>query len=166
MALPACTGGGPGPAGTTPPSPAPSGPATEPASPGSSPQSRRPSPRPSAEVETISAAGGTYYAIVDRADPRHATLTVDVVQFFTGAAAARACAQDGIPDQHGALCHAYYIRDRSRRQQTLPIRPDAPVTAGCGDAGSPTSRTVAPGRLVRLTIAHGVVTRLDETCLP
>ena len=121
---------------------------------------------PPPEAETIGAAGGTYYALVDRTDPRHATLTVDVVQFFTGAPAARACAQDGVPDQHGLLCHAYYVRDRSLRLSTLSVRPDA-VTAGCGGRSS-TFRAAPPPRhqLVRLSVAHGVGTRLDEICLP
>ncbi len=122
--------------------------------------------RPTPEAETIGTAG-TYYALVDRADPRHGTLTVDVVQFFTGAPAARACAQDGVPDQHGLLCHAYYLRDRSLRLTTLSVRPDA-VTAGCGSSRSSTFRRAPPARhdLVRLGVARGVVTRLDEICLP
>ena len=98
----------------------------------------RPTPStapPTPEAETLGAAGGTYYALVDRADRRHATLTVDIVQFFTGAPAARACAQDGVPDQHGLLCHAYYVRDRSLRLSTLSVRPDA-VTTGCGSRSS------------------------------
>jgi hypothetical protein len=121
---------------------------------------------PSPEAETIAAGGGTYYALVDRADPRRATVTVDVVQFFTGPPAARACAQDGVPDQHGLLCHAYYVRDRSIRLSTVSVRPDA-VTVGCSGR-STIFRTAPPARhqLVRLGVGHGVVTRLDEICLP
>jgi len=75
-------------------------------------------------------------------------------------------AQDGVPDQHGLLCHAYYVRDRSLRLSTLSVRPDA-VTTGCGSRSS-TFRRTPPARhdLVRLSVAHGVVTRLDEICLP
>jgi hypothetical protein len=145
-ALFACTGGGSG-----PPTGTPTGTA-----------------QPSPEAETIGSGGGSYYALVDRADPRRARLTVDVVQFFTGAPAARACAQDGVPDQHGALCHAYYVRNRSRRLSTLTVRPDAAVTAGCDGRRSSTFRSAppAPHHLVRLTVARGVAVRIDEICLP
>jgi hypothetical protein len=124
--------------------------------------------RPTPAAETVDPAGGTYYALVDRADPRRATLTVDVVQFFTGAPAERACAQDGVPDQHGLLCHAYYVRDRSLRLTTLTVRPDVPVTTGCSGGRSSTFRSGPPARhhLFRLTVARGAVTRLTEICLP
>jgi hypothetical protein len=147
VALSACTAGGSGPSTLTPGTPTGTA-------------------RPTPEAETIGAGGGTYYGLVDRADPRHATLTIDVVQFFTGAPATRACAQDGVPDQHGLLCHAYYVRDRSLRLSTLSVRPDA-VTTRCGGRSS-TFRNAPPARhqLVRLRVARRVVTRLDEICLP
>lgn len=124
-------------------------------------------------MEAIEGGAGDYYVLVQQADPSRSSLTVDVVQFLTGAAAARACAQDGVPDQRGALCHDYYIRDRSRRLWTVPIGPGATLVVragGCGPARSTTLRGVAAElgqhRLFRLRLARGAGTGLAEACTP
>ena len=79
---------------------------------------------------------GSYDVFVRRVDPAHATMTVNPVQYLTGTAAARACAEDGVPDQHGVLCHDFYIRDRSSRLWTVTLDAGVSirVSAGCGPA--------------------------------
>ncbi len=133
------------------------------------------SPMPSSPpaAETIHDGAGSYYVLVERADPSRSTLTVDVVQFFSGAAAARACAQDGVPDQRGALCHDYYIRDRSSRLWTVPVGTAADLVVrdgGCGRARSTTLRGIAAElgrhRLFRLHVNGGLGTAVDEACTP
>lgn len=123
-----------------------------------------------AAVETISGGSGSYYVLVERADPGRSSVSVDVVQFFRGADAARECARDGVPDQRGPLCHAYYIRDRSSRLWTVPIGARADIAGGCGPVRPTTLRAVAAGlgqhRLFRLDLAHGVGTVLIEACTP
>jgi hypothetical protein len=123
--------------------------------------------------EVIHDGVGSYYVLVQRADPVRSSVTVDPVQFFSGAAAARACVQDGVPDQHGALCHAYYIRDRSSRLWTVPMGAGAELvlrSGGCGPARSTTLRDIAAElgrhRLFRLHLAGGVGVALDEACAP
>jgi hypothetical protein len=156
VTLTGCAGGGSGPAAP---------PASDRAA--ASTDTARPGPTPDPEAETIRATGGSYYAQVERVDPRDATLTVDVLQFYSGAAAARACAQDGVPDQGGALCHAYYIRNRSGRLDTVRVLPDAVIIVGCGAARSSSSHALpGPDRLVRLTIAGGTARRVEQVCLP
>jgi hypothetical protein len=142
---------------------------TLPAAP-SAPASSRPSP---AAVETINGGAGSYYVLVERADPDRSSLTVDVVQFFSGTAAARECARDGVPDQRGALCHAYYLRDRSSRLWTVPVSTGAALVlhaGACGPARSTTLRGIAAElarhRLFRLHVTRGVGTGLDEACTP
>jgi hypothetical protein len=60
-----------------------------------------------------------------RVDPAARAVTVDVIQFLTGDAAARAAAEDGaeVPPPND-----YYIRDASSRLRTLPTAPGAPIT--------------------------------------
>lgn len=123
-----------------------------------------------AAVEGIDGGSGNYFVLVERADASHSALTVNVVQFFTGAAAARECVRDGVPDQGGALCHDYYIRDRSSRLWTVPVDPGADLVVGCRPARSTTLRGVAAElgrhRLFRLHLVRGVGTGLDEDCTP
>ena len=123
------------------------------------------------DAEALGPAG-SYDVLVRRVDPAHATMTVDPVQYLTGAAAARACAEDGVPDQHGALCHDFYIRDRSSRLWTVPLDAGMAirVSAGCGptrpvDIGGLASN-LAGHSLFRLDIARGSVARLTERCTP
>lgn len=129
-------------------------------------------PDAAADPEVISAAG-RWHVLVRQVDPAAGTVTVDAVQLFTGAAAGRACAEDGVPGHRGGLCDAYYLRDRSPRRWTLPVRPDAAVTLLAGPCAGPrpaTLRQVAGGlarhRFFRLTTAAGRVTHLTETCPP
>jgi hypothetical protein len=124
-------------------------------------------------METIHDGAGSYYVLVDRADPGRSSLTVDVVQFFRGVAAARECARDGVPDQRGSLCHDYYIRDRSSRLWTVPVSAGAALVVrvgGCGPARPSTLRGIAAelgrNRLFRLHLSGGAGTELDEACTP
>jgi hypothetical protein len=69
---------------------------------------------------------GEYAAYVTAIDPAHATVTFDVFEWFTGAAAQQACTQDGNPGPWPAeLCNDYYIRDRNVVLRTLPVAPQA-----------------------------------------
>ena len=120
------------------------------------------------DAEIISNAG-RYDVLVQRVGPTRGTVTVDPVRYFTGAGAARACAEDGVPNQHGALCRDFYIRDRSRRLWTVPLSADVNVAVGgCGPARSVAIRDLVPDlarhRLFRLDLSGGLVTRLTESC--
>lgn len=124
-------------------------------------------------METIHDGTGSYFVSVDRTDPARSSLTVNVLQFYSGAAAARECARDGVPDQRGLLCHDYYIRDSSSRLWTVPVSAGAHFVVrvgGCGPARPSTLRGIAAelgrNRLFRLRLSGGVGTGLDEACIP
>ena len=53
-----------------------------------------------------------------------ATITFDLIQFFTGEAATKAAAEDG---QGSPAPNDYYIRNVNPRLRTLPVRADAPI---------------------------------------
>lgn len=161
LALSACApapGAPSGPGGSSVPSGAPSG------APGSG--------RSAVDPEVIS-GDGRWHVLVWEVDPAAGTVNVDAVQLFTGAAAGRACAEDGVPGHRGGLCDAYYLRDRSPRRWTLPVDPDATVTLlarPCAGPRPATLRQVAGGlarhRFFRLATAAGRVTHLTESCPP
>lgn len=140
------------------------------ATPGDRPAGTDPEGAAGADPEAVGGAVGRRHGLVRRVDPAAGTVTVDVVQLFTGAAAGRACAEDGVPGHRGGLCDAYYLRDRSPRLHTLPVAAGAAVAVlGRGCATRPaTLGQVAAGldrhRLYRFDTAGGRVTALTATC--
>lgn len=81
-------------------------------------------------VETASEVPGTAPAGAGLADGDHVgvlrsvapgRVTVLVVDWFEGAAAATACREDGVPDSGTAWCNEYYVRDGGERTATLPV---------------------------------------------
>lgn len=112
-----------------------------------------PAPAPTAAAQT-DLADGVHVAHIVRVDPAAAAVTVDVVQFLTGDAAARAAAQDGaeVPPPND-----YYIRNANSRVRALPVASDAPITVnvlGAQESGSAT--TNIPKTLGELAAAHGL----------
>lgn len=92
------------------------------------------------DAEALGSAG-SYDAFVRRIDPAHATMTVNPIQYLTGAAATKACAEDGVPDQHGALCHEFYIRGRSSRLWTVPFDAGVVIWVHAPGVGRPDPST-------------------------
>jgi spore germination protein GerM len=123
-------------------------------------------------------ADGRYPVLVKSVDAAHRTMLVDVVEFFTGAAAARAAAQDHAPDVPPP--NDYWIRNSSTQLRRLPIAPGAVITVntlGASWSGSAVknvrvtlSRLAAlkglDGSLFWITLDHGQVTRIAQQYLP
>lgn len=128
-----------------------------------------PAPLRAQAIAPEAVGAGRQHVLVRRVDPAASTVTVDVVQLLTGPAAARACAEDGVPAHRGGLCDTYYLRDRSPRLATLPVRPGADVRAGsCTGPRPATLRQLAAGlprhRFFRLEFTAGAVTGLAPVC--
>ncbi|WP_157845246.1 hypothetical protein [Pseudofrankia saprophytica] len=69
---------------------------------------------------------GEYAAYVTAVDPVKATVTFDVVEWFTGTAAQQACTEDGDPGPWPAeRCNDYYLRNSNAVPRTLPVAPKA-----------------------------------------
>lgn len=105
-------------------------------------------------------------------------MTIDVVQFFTGDAAASAAAEDGsseVPPPSD-----YWIRNENDRLRTLPVAPDAEVTTNTltsSETGDATKDVrVSLERLASfrslgaalfwITVANATVVRINEQYLP
>ncbi|WP_436536137.1 hypothetical protein [Actinoplanes sp. HUAS TT8] len=131
-----------------------------------------PSPSPSPH-ESSPAPSGTQYGYITAVDTARRTVTYDKIDWFTGAAAAKACAADGVAPGDGARCHDYYIRNHNRLLRTVSLSPTAKLTLQ-----SPNDILVQleislaelaaehDNRLFILTFTSGAVSRVAEQFLP
>jgi hypothetical protein len=129
-------------------------------------------------VVTSSAAAppplaGEQHAFVRAVDPGRRTVTIDVVDWYTGQAAVKACAEDGKTSAGAPFCKVYYYRNRNPLQRTIPVAADAAITvvrygtAGV-DTDSPATLADLSSRLdlFQLRVDGGVVTSLAQVYLP
>jgi hypothetical protein len=104
-------------------------------------------------------------------------LTIDVVQFFTGSAAADAAKQDGAAEVPPP--NDYWIRNANKLLRTLPIATDATITVNTlagetsGDSAKDVSVTLAQlagynlaNHLFWVTVDNGTITKIAEQFLP
>lgn len=173
LAFTGCGGTTPAARPTTPPPVTTAPPATTAPPPtGAAPTPRR-SPTPATDL-----ADGTYYAYFKSIDLGTRTVVVDVVQFLTGEAAAKAAREDGKEADND-----YYVRNTNPKLRTLTFVPFPPIVVNTltadetGDATKDTTITVerfdgyfglgeAQSRLYTFTLAGDAVTRIHEVYLP
>jgi hypothetical protein len=153
---PAGSGGGGGVATTAAPTPTAAAPATS---------------------EPAVLEDGRHPVYLKTVDSGRRTITFDLVQLFTGDAAARAAAEDG---KESPPPNDIYIRNVNARLRTLPVAADAPITANTLTAQSSGSATKdVPLTLDELagyfptaadpfwiTVQGGQVTRMAQQYLP
>ncbi|BEP15273.1 hypothetical protein acdb102_35840 [Acidothermaceae bacterium B102] len=126
-------------------------------------------------------ADGRYPALLKHIDGPRRTVTVDVVQWFSGKAVAAAKKQDGVSPSEAPF--DFYVRNANPRLRTLAVAGDAPITVNvlASSAGdSPNSSTDVPRQwqtfarydkylgytLVWITMRHNIVQKLSEQYLP
>jgi len=98
---------------------------------------------------------GVHYAYLTRADPRARTVTFDLVAWYWGAAAKRACRQDRQPPSDTEWCNDYYYRNRSHRLRTVSVARNLSL-----------DRLAGRTRPFRIRFSGGIVTRLSEVYIP
>ncbi len=164
----------------TPPTSSPSPTGAAPSTVSSAPQSPSTSSAPASSASSTGAAlaDGRHAARITAVDPGRRLVTVDVVQFFTGKAAASAAAADHASEVPPP--NDYWIRNSSPALRTLYVSSTAPITVnvlGAAVTGSVTQNLqVSLSRLAGLsglsdglfwlTSEHQVVTRIAEQYLP
>jgi hypothetical protein len=134
-----------------------------------------PSASPSAEAGGL--VDGKHPANIATVDVYGRKLTIDVVQFFTGSAAAEAAREDGASEVPPP--NDYWIRNANKLLRTLPVAADATITvntlAGETSGNSAKDETVSleqlagynlAGHLFWLTVDGGTITRIAEQFLP
>jgi hypothetical protein len=129
----AACGGIPPSAPPAPSAPAPTQPSSAPAKPPPPSPSPSPSPKSDKGVKTekqrlprtpeqpATNLFGTRYAYVTSS--RGNRVTFDLVEFYGGKAATKACAEDGVTSREGVWCAEYYIRNKNPRLRWLGADP-------------------------------------------
>jgi hypothetical protein len=134
-----------------------------------------PSATPSAESGAL--ANGKHPAYLTGVDVAGAKVTVDVVQFFTGSAAAEAAKQDGATEVPPP--NDYWIRNANKLLRTLPVAADATITVNtlAGETSGNSAKDVTvdlaqlagynlANHLFWVTVEDGRITRIAEQFLP
>ena len=133
-------------------------------------------PAPTAATPTTSEpvvlADGRHPVYLKTVDPGRPTITFDLIQFFTGEAAAKAAAEDG---EESPPPNDYYVRNVNPKLRTLPVRADATITAN-QVAGSNQDVLVSLAKLATftqdrspvfwITVEQGQVTKIAQQFQP
>jgi hypothetical protein len=129
-------------------------------------------------TEPVVLADGRHPVYLKTVDPGQQTITFDLIQFFTGAAATKAAAED---NKESPPPNDYYIRNVNPRLRTLPVGADAPITVNVLAAASTGSSTkdvsVTLAELATyfpnsgtapfwITVEQGQVTKIAQQFLP
>jgi hypothetical protein len=137
--------------------------------------SAAPSATPTADSNALTNGKHPAYLTAVSVDGR--TVTIDVVQFFTGTAAAEAARQDGageVPPPND-----YWIRNANKLLRTLPVAADATITVNtlAGEDSGDSAKDVAvdlaklagynlANHLFWVTVDGGAITKIAEQFLP
>jgi hypothetical protein len=98
-------------------------------------------------------ADGAYPTYVREVDVHTATITVDVIQAFEGAAATTAAIEDGVLPSEAQYLYVY-LRNQSSRLRTLPVARDVRIQF-VGTCESPPDRHAALTELAEETTPLG-----------
>jgi hypothetical protein len=118
---------------------------------------------------------GVQYAFLTKVDPATRAVTFDKIDWFTGAAAHKACVADRVAIRDGAWCNDYYYRNNNpllRTSTATAAAKTSVIDADNGTAQTPASlaqiRTVAAAnhRPFVLTISGGLIVALREQFIP
>ncbi len=120
---------------------------------------------------------GVVYGFITAVDVPASQLTVDKVDWFTGAAAEQACVEDAVPPaaRLNGWCSTYYFRNVNPALRVVTVVPQVAVTTldgnvpVPGDLASLSVRLTTPtgsSRPYQLTVADGAVTGVTEVYQP
>jgi hypothetical protein len=81
---------------------------------------------------------GTQYAFLRSSKLSTRQITYDLIEWYDGEEAVRACAKDHVKPAENDYCASWYIRNHNKRLRTLTVYPDAPIRM----TRTPTRRSV------------------------
>lgn len=70
---------------------------------------------------------GTQYAILKSSKLSARQITYDLIEWYDGKEAVKACAEDGEKPAENDYCEGYYVRNNNKMLRTLTVYPDAPI---------------------------------------
>lgn len=128
---------------------------------------------PAPKAQTTTDLVGTQYGYLTAVDTGSRTVTFDKVEWFTGAAARKACKADGVRISDSAMCNDYYIRNHNPKLRTATLAPGAKLSLQSPNDIMVQLETSLEGlvaesqnRLFILTFKDGKVSRVKEQFTP
>jgi hypothetical protein len=119
---------------------------------------------------------GEVYGFVKKVDVDNSEITLDKIDWFTGAAAAAACAEDGITSTDNNRCTGYYYRNVNPALRVVGVSPQAtittlangvnPVPSDLADVARRIGTSGGESNTYHLVVTDGVVTELREIYHP
>jgi len=140
--------------------------------PTTTPQPATPAPVTSPSTSPATDLDGDVYGFIRAVDPQTREITLDKIDYFTGAAAQQACAEDGVQSQGDNWCTGYYYRNVNPALRVVAVSPDATIVTLNGATEVPSdlvavaARISGHGNTYHLTVTDGVVTELREMYSP
>jgi hypothetical protein len=114
---------------------------------------------------------GTQYALLESSTLSTRQITYDLIEWYDGKEATKACAEDGEKPAENGYCDGYYIRNNNTKLRTLTVYPDAPIRMMvAGEMKSVDLETflsgVDAGNVIRFDIDANRVMKLEHVYLP
>jgi len=140
--------------------------------PTTTPQPATPAPVTSPSTSPATDLDGDVYGFIRAVDPQTREITLDKIDYFTGAAAQQACAEDGVQSQGDNWCTGYYYRNVNPTLRVVAVSPDATIVTLNGATEVPSDLATVAGRIAghgntyHLTVTDGQVTELREMYSP
>ena len=114
---------------------------------------------------------GTQYAILKSSNLSTRQITYDLIEWYDGKEAVKACAEDGKKPAENDYCVGWYIRNNNTKLRTLTVYPDAPIRMTvAGEMKSVDLKTflseVDNGNVIRFDIDAARIMKLEHVYLP
>jgi hypothetical protein len=114
---------------------------------------------------------GTQYAILKSSKLSTRQITYDLIEWYDGKEAVRACAEDGVKPAENDYCQGWYIRNNNKKLRTLTVDPDAPIRMTVGGAMKSFDlttflREVDNGNVIRFDIDASRIIKLEHVFFP
>jgi hypothetical protein len=117
-------------------------------------------------------AWGTQYAILKSSNLSTRQITYDLIEWYDGEEAVKACAEDGEKPAENSYCEGWYIRNNNKKLRTLTVYPGARIRMNVTtdymksvDLKTFLSK-VDPGNVIRFDIDANRIMKLDHIYLP
>jgi hypothetical protein len=114
---------------------------------------------------------GTQYAILKSSKLATRQITYDLIEWYDGEEAVKACAEDGQKPAENDYCAGWYIRNNNKKLRTLTVHPDAPIRMTvAGETKSVDLKTflseVVNGNVIRFDINANRIMKLEHVYTP
>ncbi|GAA4609440.1 hypothetical protein BJY16_007327 [Actinoplanes octamycinicus] len=116
-------------------------------------------------------ATGHQYALLRSGDAGTRQITYDLVEWYEGKQAVKACAEDGETEQDNDYCTGYYLRNNNKKLRTVPVAADSLIAEFKGSGLTKVSlatflKDVPEDSTIQFWIKDGQVVRLEQIYLP